>query len=59
MGYPDTVEKRKAGMAAVRAQILASKERALQGKLSERVRAALKEDCAIIRAAQVKHGEIA
>ena len=57
MTYPDTAEKRRAGMARMRAQVLASKLRALAGNLNERTRAALAEDVVIIRAAQVKFGE--
>lgn len=59
MGYPDTVEKRKAGMKAFRAQLLAAHERLIaQGNLKPKVLAHVTEYRDAIKAAQVKHGEV-
>ena len=60
MGYPDTKEKRQAGMAGFRRQLLAVHERfANDPKLSAKDRAYQRDLCATIRAAQAKFGEAA
>ena len=71
MGYrfPQTTEERRAGMAQFRARLLAAKERALTNgiaykrdgsarPLTTAERKMLEDDCARIRAAQVKFGEV-
>ena len=58
--YPDTAEKRRAGMADLRGTMLAAKLRALAaGGLTPRVRYALEDDVAHIQAVQAKFGEVA
>lgn len=55
MGYPDTVEKRKAGMAAFRARMLAAHERMLaSGTLKPKDRAQVAEYAECIKASQRK-----
>lgn len=67
--YPDTPEKRRAGMARFRARLLAAKQRALadgvaytnSGKvrpLTAAERAAVAQDIEAIKAAQVRFGEV-
>ena len=59
MGYPDTAEKRKAGMAAFRKQLLAAHERIIaEGNLKPRDLKAVTEYRDCIKAAQIKHGEV-
>jgi hypothetical protein len=58
--YPDTAEKRRAGMKAFRAKLLKAHERfAKDQNLSEKDRAFQVELCESIKAAQKKHGEVA
>ena len=60
MGYPDTVEKRRAGMAQFRRRMLAAHERfANDPKLSTAERARQRELCDCIRATQKRPGEVA
>jgi hypothetical protein len=59
MGYPDTKEKRQAGMAAFRRKLLAAHERfANDPKLSAKDRAYQRELCESIKRAQAKFGEV-
>lgn len=58
--YPDTPEKRRAGMAAFRAKLLKAHQfHATNPKLSEKDRAFQRELVNHIKAAQRKHGEVA
>ncbi len=58
MGYPDTKEKRQAGMASFRAKLLKAHERfSNDQKLSAKDRAYQRELCESIKAAQKKFGE--
>lgn len=58
-GYPDTKEKRQAGMAAFRARLLKAHERfANDPSLSAKDRAYQRELCESIKKAQAKFGEI-
>lgn len=57
-GYPDTPEKRKAGMAAFRRKLLAAHERlAVDPRLSEKDRSYQRNPVATIKAAQQRFGE--
>lgn len=57
--YPDTAEKRKAGMAAFRAQMLAAHERQLaSGRLNAKDAEYTRSLVATIKAAQAKFGEV-
>lgn len=59
-GYPDTTEKRKAGMASFRATMLKTHERlANDPKLSEQDRAYQRDLVETIKAAQKRLGEVA
>ena len=58
MGYPDTPEKRRAGMAAFRARLLAAHERLLNDPKQAKDRAYRESLIASIKAAQVRHGEV-
>ena len=59
MGYPDTQEKRRAGMKAFRARLLAAHERLIaSGKVNKRDLPGVIEYRDAIKAAQVKHGEV-
>ena len=59
MGYPDTVEKRKDGMASFRRQLLAAHERLLaSGTLKGKTLRDVTEYRDCIKAAQIKHGEV-
>jgi hypothetical protein len=58
--YPDTAEKRRAGMASFRRRLLAAHERLSNDpKLSAKDRAYQRELCECIRATQKKFGEVA
>lgn len=57
--FPETTEQRKAGMAAMRAQMLAAKKRALDNqKLKPADRKAIESDIALIEKIQRERGEI-
>ena len=59
MGYPDTKEKRQAGMAGFRRQLLAAHTRlSTDPHLSAKDRAYQRELCESIKAAQIKFGEV-
>ncbi len=59
MGYPDTVEKRRAGMKLFRARLLAAHERLLaSGTLKGKTLRDVTEYRDAIKAAQVKRGEV-
>ena len=55
--YPDTAEKRRAGMAAVRAQMLAAHKRQL-GKHGAAVNAQLRDMIRTIEVTQERNGEL-
>ncbi len=57
--YPDTAEKRRAGMKSFRAQMLAAHERLLaDNRLTPKIRKDVAEYRDCIKAAQLKFGEV-
>jgi hypothetical protein len=58
--FPDTSEKRQAGMAAVRARMLAAHERQIaSGKLKGVALQNQQQAVAVLKATQVRLGEVA